>query len=306
MEERNENITITEQEARDFLIKYRDSGKSQTDIAKELGISAAMLSGFLSGKYEKTKTIRERVQALMEAHEKKKVAPKKPGYVMTSISKEVLNAIKHCKINKTVSIVYGDAGVGKTMAYKAYLKDDPMAVGFTAMPVYANIAGVNRLIARKLNIAGRGAIEITESILGKLEGSDRVIIIDEAQHLTIKAINHLRCISDAADIGICLIGNTEIYAKIKQARRDEDNAQIYSRFGMRRELSTADIKKADVQAVFGDYGIDDEAMEMLYRICQTKYGMRGAANVFVNTVAVFQELTASGIGQVMRDLNIGA
>lgn len=309
MEERELDITITEQEARDFLQRYKSGeggspARSQAAIAKELGISESAVSSFLSGTYKAPQKIVEKVQALMEANEKKKVAPKEPGYVQTSVSKAVINAIRYCHIQGKISVVYGDAGVGKTMAFREYMKN-PLAVGITISPTYASITGVNELLAEQLGVRERVARRITSEIVNKLRGSGRVLVIDEAQHLTVRTLNHLRCISDESGVGICFIGNEEIYTRMKGSGR-ADFAQLFSRIGMRRPVATTDITKADVQAVFGGYEMDEGAMDVLYRICRTKYGLRGAVNVFVNTAAVFQEITGSGIGQVMRDMNIGA
>ena len=51
--------------------------------------------------------------------------------------------------------------------------------------------------------------------------------------------------------------------------------------------------------------IDGESLDMLYRISQTSYGLRGAVNVFVNTAAVFEQITVPNVSRVMRDMNIG-
>ncbi len=75
---------------------------------------------------------------------------------------------------------------------------------------------------------------------------------------------------------------------------------------MRKQVLTTHITKEDTRAVFGQYEVSDDAIDVLYRICRTNYGLRGAVNVFVNTAAVFQEVTDSGVARVMKDMNIGA
>lgn len=132
-----------------------------------------------------------------------------------------------------------------------------------------------------------------------------MLIIDEAQHLTVRTLNHLRCISDESGVGIALIGNDEVYTKMKGSGR-ADFAQLFSRIGMRKQVLTSGITREDVEAVFSPYGIDGSALEVLFRICRTSYGLRGAVNVFVNTAAVFQEVTDAGVARVMKDMNIGA
>mgnify|MGYP001048297597 CR=1 FL=1 len=298
--------TMSQEEAVRFLQTYKEeTKKTQAAVARELGISEGALSGFLKGSYKTPWTVCEKVAALQRVHEKKKVAPKEPGYVPTSISRTVINAIRYCHIQGKISVVYGDAGIGKTMAARQYLKEDSLAVGITISPTYASITGVNELLAEQLGVRERVARKITSEIVAKLRGSGRVLIIDEAQHLTVRTLNHLRCISDESGVGIALIGNDEVYTKMKGSGR-ADFAQLFSRIGMRKQVLTSGITREDVEAVFSPYGIDGSALEVLFRICRTSYGLRGAVNVFVNTAAVFQEVTDAGVARVMKDMNIGA
>lgn len=301
-----EERKLATEEAVDYLKRYKEeTGKTQAAIARQLGISESALSSFLSGTYKTPWKVCEKVAALQKVCEKKKVAPKEPGYVPTSVSQTVMNAIRYCHIQGKIAVVYGDAGVGKTMAVRQYLKDDGLAVGITISPTYASITGVNELLAEQIGVRERVARKITSEIIGKLKGSGRVLIIDEAQHLTVRTLNHLRCISDESGVGIALIGNDEVYTKMKGSGRS-DFAQLFSRIGMRRQVLTSSITREDVEAVFGQYDIDGSALEVLYRICRTSYGLRGAVNVFVNTAAVFQEVTDAGVARMMQDMNIGA
>ena len=245
-----------------------------------------------------------KVQELLSLREKKKVAPTKPDYVETGICRTVLNAIKYSHIQGQVSVVYGDAGIGKTMAFRRYLEENSLAVGITISPTYSSITGVNELLAEQIGVRERVARRITKEIVLKLRDSGRVIIIDEAQHLTTRTLNHLRCISDESGVGICLIGNLEVYTRMKGSGK-ADFAQLFSRIGMAKPIMTIDITRDDVNRIFGQYEIDEEPLDMLYRICQTNYGLRGAVNVFVNTAAVFEQITVANVTKVMRDMNIG-
>lgn len=74
---------------------------------------------------------------------------------------------------------------------------------------------------------------------------------------------------------------------------------------MRKQVLVGNISKNDVQTVFGEMVPEQDAIEILYRICRTNYGLRGAVNVFINTAAVFEQITASGLTKMMREMNIG-
>lgn len=301
----SEERLMTEQEAIEALKGYiSDSGKTQTAVAKELDVSTGMLSSFLKGAYKAPHTVIPKIQELLRMREKKKVAPREPDYADTGISRIVLNAIRYSHIQGKISVVYGDAGIGKTMAFRHYLEENSLAVGVTISPTFSSITGVNELLAEQLGVRERVARRITSEIIAKLKHSGRVIVIDEAQHLTTRTLNHLRCMSDESGVGICLIGNLEVYTRMKGSGK-ADFAQLFSRIGMAKPVMTIDITRDDVQRIFGQYEVDEESMEMLHRISQTNYGLRGAVNVFVNTAAVFEQVTAANVTKVMRDMNIG-
>ena len=301
--ERTEHMGYVE--ACNFIKQYmRSTGKTQSQVARELDVSASALSGFLSGTYKTPHTIISKIEELASISTQKKVAPKEPEFIETSISRDVINAIRYSHLQGKISVVYGDAGIGKTMAFRNYLDQNTLAVGITISPTYSSITGVNEKLAEQLGVRERVSRRQTQEIVNKLRGSGRVVVIDEAQHLTVRALNHLRCISDESGIGLCFIGNDEVYSKLKGSGR-ADFAQLFSRIGMRKQVLVSNITKQDVRSVFGRYIVEDEAMELLYRICRTNYGMRGAVNVFINTAAVFEEITGTGLTKMMREMNIG-
>ena len=84
-----------------------------------------------------------------------------------------------------------------------------------------------------------------------------------------------------------------------------DFAQLFSRIGMRREVLTVTITLEDIKKVFAEACLDSEALELLYKIARTNYGLRGAVNVFVNTAAVFGAVDAPSLARMGKDMNIG-
>lgn len=301
-----QEMEMTIEQAVQFLKSYiTRTGKTQTAVAQELGISSGALSSFLAGSYKTPHTIVPKVRNLAELSEKKKVTLSDPPYVETTISRMVGNAMKYSHLRGKIAVVYGDAGIGKTQAFRQYLKENSLAVGITISPTYASITGVNELLAERLGVRERVARKITSELVSRLKGSGRVILIDEAQHLTVRALNHIRCLADEAEVGVCLIGNEEVYSKLKGSGK-ADFAQLFSRIGMREPVSVHNITKADVGKVFGAAQLKADALDILCQICHTGYGLRGAVNVFVNTAAMFgEEITAGTLARMMREMNIG-
>ena len=300
-----ENMELSYEQAVKLVQDYKqETGKTQTAIANELGISDAALSSFLRGSYKTPHMIVPKVAELLKVTGKRKVAPKEPAFVETTVAKRVMEAISYCHLQGKIAVVYGDAGVGKTQAVRAYLRENSLAIGITISPSYASITGVNELIADQLGIRERVARRIYAEIIGKLKDSGRVLIIDEAQHLTVRALNHLRCMSDESGVGIALIGNEEVYTKMKGSGK-ADFAQLFSRIGMRREVLTSTTTKEDIRKVFAEAHLEEDALELLYRIARTAYGLRGAVNVFVNTAAVFGSVDAPSLARMGKEMNIG-
>lgn len=293
------------QNAIDSLREYiAKSGKTQTAVGTELGISGGAISSFLSGKYKTPHTLIPKVFALLSMNAKKAVAPKAPDFAETSISRTVYNAIAYAHLRGVIAVVYGDAGVGKTSTVREYVKNDSLALLITISPTYSSITGVNELIAAQLGVRERVARRLTAEIVDRLKGSGRVLIVDEAQHLTVRALNHLRCMSDESGVGIALVGNEEVYSKLRGSGK-ADFAQLFSRVGMRKQVQTRDIKMEDIKSIFGKYELDDGVLKLLGGVANTPYGLRGAVNVYINTAAVYGEVTEKGMVKVMRDMNIG-
>lgn len=300
------NVMMTYEQAVAWIDAHMEKKHiSQTAMAKELNISGGALSSYRNRKYPNPETITLKVQELAKLHEKKVLAPKAPDFVETTVANQVTQAIAYAHTRGVVSVAYGDAGVGKTTAVKEYLKQHQLAIGITIIPTYASLTGVNELLSDVLGVRERTDRKITRDIISKLKDSGRVIIVDEAQHLTTRAIEHLRSISDMSGVGVCFVGNEQIYAKLLGSRK-ADYAQLFSRIAMKKMVTVSTNTINDIYKIFAGHGLDEQAMEILYRISRTNYGLRGAINVYINTVGVFEDVTPENLSKIIKDMNIAA
>lgn len=301
-----EEVKTNYEEAVAWVKEYMArKGLSQATMAKVLDVSAGALSSYLSNKYPNPEHITRKVAEVMEQQQKKLLEPQAPDYAETTVTRLVIQAIGIAHMRGVVSVAYGDAGVGKTTAVNHYLQENNLAIGITIIPTYASLTGVNELLSEALGVRERTDRKITREIVDKLKGSGRVIIVDEAQHLTVRAIEHLRSISDVAGIGVCFVGNETIYTKLIGSHRAEF-AQLYSRIGIRKPVTVDTNCREDIYRIFARYDLDEDILDMLYRISRTGYGLRGAVNAFINTIGVFGELTLENLTKVVRDLNIAS
>jgi len=304
MGNQDEKNNMTYEDAVAALREYiRSTGKKQVDVATEMGLSGALVSSFLAGTYKTPHTVIPKVAELVKLNEKKKVSPKEPDFAETSVSRTVFNAVSYAHLRGTVAVVYGDAGVGKTYAVREYIRQHSLALAVTASPTYASITGINELLAEQLGVRERVARRITREIIGKLKNSGRVVIVDEAQHLTARTLDHLRCVSDESGVGIAFIGNEEVYKRLYGSGRAEF-AQLFSRIGMRKQVLANRLTEEDINSVFGAYGLEKGAIDILAAVAKTNYGLRGAVNVFINAAAVYGAVDKGGLVKVMRDMDI--
>jgi DNA transposition AAA+ family ATPase len=282
-------------EAIEQLKLYKEqSGRKQEDIGRELGISSSYMSQFMGGTYKSPHTLIPKVRQLVKIFEERRTRPTEPPFAATAISRAVMSIITYCHLQGKLGVAYGDAGTGKTVACREYCKRNIDAIMITADPCYASVAGVAELLARKIGIKERVSRRIYEEIASKLAGTMRVIIVDEAQHLTVKAIDQLRSINDACGVGVALIGNEAVYTKMRDGTAAE-LAQLYSRIGSRARIQTSQIGIDDIFAVFAKANLEKEAADVLHRISRTNYGLRGAVNVYINAINGFQISDNSGI-----------
>lgn len=261
---------------RDLLREHlNETGKSQAEVAKSIGLSSATLSGFIRGTYAgDMNEVAERIANYLSRQEKRLAAPQEPGFVETSIASEVLTVAEFTHTRRTIGLVYGDAGIGKTIALAQYAANHPGNVIYLRARVDLKSAGaIVTEIMEKLGKRdyGNRRIEVT-TVIQALKGSDRMIIIDEAQRLSYSAIETLRDIHDEAGIGLLLAGNRDIYDRMR-GRKGALFAQLFSRVGMRRYLQCKDVIKDDVQKIFEQGGpLDSKCLTYLYNVATQSSG----------------------------------
>ena len=100
---------IEQEQAIQKLLTYKETtGKTQSEIAKELDISDPQLSQFLKGVYKSPHMIIPKIEQLFELKAQKEIAPKAPEYKQTSISSKVYKLIEYCHIQGKIAVAYGD------------------------------------------------------------------------------------------------------------------------------------------------------------------------------------------------------
>lgn len=294
----------------------KESGISQARIAPLMGVSMTALSQYRNGKYKgdsdaveaKIKEYLDTVEAQQEIKEKVQEFKADEDYIPTSISEEIYRMIRYAQLNGGIAIAHGDAGIGKTKAAQKFVRENPtQAIYLEMSPVAGTLTNMLRLLARALRIPeSTNKFNLIMDIRDKLEGTNRVIIIDEAQHLKLSALEQIRTLADPNSItgtkgvGIVLIGNTEVYSRLK-GKQQAQFAQLFSRIKMSKYYSTLNITNDDVQMLFP--AVKDKELQFLTGVCKSKWGIRGAVNVYENSLNN-EDISFNGLFAMARTLGI--
>ena len=300
----------------------KDTGISQAKAAPMMGLSPTALSQYRNSKYDKgdIAETERKLEEFFRAYEEQmaateKALPYRPvqDYIPTSISEDVSKLIRYCQIEKGMVIIHGDAGIGKTKGAEKFVRDNPAAsVYIQATPSIGTLGNLLKIIARTLKVPEcRNKLDLMLAIRDKLEGTNKVIIIDEAQHLQLRALEEIRAWADPnpitgkSGVGIALIGNTEVYTRMV-GKQEARFAQLFSRIRMNRYYSTHKVTDDDVKKLFPKLAEDGMKKEMtfLHGICQSKWGIRGAVNVYDNAINN-ENISYDGLYSMARNMGIG-
>ena len=308
-----------QQRVEKFLV---DKDVSQAKAAPMMGVSQTALSQWRRSMYDKgnVEELENKISEFFRAQDAKEQAAKKTTpyrmireYVPTSISEDVYQLIKYCQLEKGMVVIHGDAGIGKTKGAEKFARENPAStIYIQATPSSGTLKSTLKLLARALKLPeSRTNLDLIMDIREKLEGTQKVIIIDEAQHLKLTALEEIRTLSDASPItghsgtGIVLIGNTEVYNRMT-GKQEARFAQLFSRIRMNRYYSTQRVAAEDMRKLFPLLAEKEhkQELEFLHGISQSKWGIRGAVNVYNNAVNN-ENITYKGLYSMARAMGIG-
>lgn len=258
-------------ETRTALANFiEQSGKSQRQISRETGLSTSVISQFLNGSYtgdneEIAKTIG---QYLTISKGRLNAVSTTQFYPELYNTKEVLFTCFYAHRHNEIALVTGDAGAGKTAALRYYVDTSTGVIFVTANACTTSATAILGLICKELGmqIPGRKAA-LMNVLVDKLTGSNRLIIIDEADHLSLDALQAVRNLNDLAGVGIVLSGNDKIYRQMKAGRRSYEFDQLRTRIVVRKKVVN-DYTIDELTAIFP--GLNQECIGYLLKLANAE------------------------------------
>jgi len=272
-----DNLPVDVAEQRAWLNQHKaDSGSSWTLLAQQIGIASGTLSVFATDKYQGdndriAREIYRHRQYLTTQAELDTEAPVLPGYIETPTSRRLQSLLQWAHRGRMVAAACGP-GIGKTISSENY-RDAVSNVWLVVMR--PSTGGMNGMLISTLAALGdrgaRGSNQaLSDRVIERVTNTNGLIIFDEAQHLTERAIEEVRSWHDATGVGIAFFGNATVLARIEGGARKAAFAQLYSRIAMRHTQNLP--SNQDVEVIAAAWGIED--MKQL-QFCIAKAKMPG-------------------------------
>jgi len=275
-----------EVDARTWLNAHKaETGKSWPQLGALADVNGNTISTFASGKYggdnasiaTKVLAYRDRIAVQSELAAD---LPMVPAWYDTPTAQRITQMLKWAQSGKMVMVV-GGPGIGKTKAAQRFAAGDPNVWLATMSP---STAGVATMLIEMGSAIGLGEIkgspqQLSRQIRARIANRSGLIIIDEAQELTDKALNELRGLHDATGVGIALFGNEKVVGQLDS--RKSALAQVTSRISL--PMIQPGALAGDIDALLDAWGIEDVGQ----RSFLTRLGnLPGALREMTHTIEV--------------------
>ncbi len=283
---------------------------TQAQLAREVGISSSAVNQWLQGVYAgDNEAIEAKLRIWLDAyHERRRSGeqmPAAPDWVPTPTGQRIIGALGYAQVAGDIAVIYGGAGVGKTSAIRHYATGALQVWHVTMTPASASVVTALEEICAAIGINEQGgAARLHRAIVRRVRGTGGLIVIDEAQHLSTAALDQIRSIHDATGIGIALVGNTEVYARMTGGNRAAYLDRLYSRIGKRLHVraSTAD----DVAALIAAWAVEGKCRSTLAEIARRPGALRTVTKVLrlagMHALAEGKQTCCDHIGRAWREL----
>lgn len=270
---------------------------TQAAIAKETGVSDATISAFRKGTYKgNNAAIAQALTSWYGNWQRQCELPEPPSFVVTQTVRELRDLFQAVRMMRCINVIVGASGVGKTVTAEDYCSN-PNTWMITLSPSRSSVTECLLELADALSLEDvtrrKGAL--SRAIRRRLSGTRGLVIVDEADHLCVDALEELRAIQDATHVGMVLIGNPRGLARTS---RHDDLTRLFSRIARPRQIRKA--RKADVLAIAGAWGITGENELVTVQAIAEK---PGALRVLTHTLNQAW-LTASGEGGPLTEKHI--
>jgi len=286
--------------ARRFKAFRQVAGLSQRDAATLLRTSDSIVSQVETGTYAgNVDRIVASMQRAMKRFAERSKTPAKPRFRKTVVAEKVLHLLRWAHLDRSLFVVLGDPGIGKTMASLRYARSEKDVIHITLGPGCSPRSVLHDL-TDALRIPWRNAVrDMRREIISALKGTDILVVTDDGDWLGHHqdTLHHLRIIQEDALIGMVILATPAFESDLRR-RANGTTQQFLDRAAVHRLQSSSD---DDLDTVTREYELDAEARRVL------RLGCGGSARRAVNAVRLAARMgdgaiTAPRIESALKNL----
>ncbi|HUO23669.1 MAG TPA: AAA family ATPase [Caulobacteraceae bacterium] len=221
------------------LMAFRDAnGYSWGQLGIATDIASSTLSQWGPGRYAgDNRKVAWKVARFFRSHDERTRleidAPDIPHFHPTETSRKIMAQCSWAQRGK-IAVVCGPPGISKTASFLQYQATHPnVHLGAMNPATRAPGAMLNKLLKPLgAHQPGSNTQNLMSILCDRLAGSDALLIVDEAQHLTDVSLEVLRAIHDEIGAGIVFGGNATVLTRLQGGARKAEFAQLFSRVSM--------------------------------------------------------------------------
>jgi len=224
MNEKTIELSLKEE----FITFLEQFNISQAAAARGVGVSATAINQYVSptGYPGNVVQLEKKIKEFMRRTVDKREV-RTENLVSFSITEAMYQYFDMAQIEAGLVVLTANPGLGKSIACRAYQKENPTTVLIEVDPGYS-APSLLQEICKALGISVSYDMHAMMSdLIDKLKDSGRLLIIDEADGLTFKALETIRRLKDKAGIGLALVGMRQLYANMRG--KQGQFAQLHSR-----------------------------------------------------------------------------
>ena len=211
----------------------RTNGLTLKQLGQKLGRNEGFVNKYLNSVPEgDIASFEERITDMLKREARKRSW--ESVYFQTDAADACFSVFDLVREASDIGLIHGPAGYGKSVAFRKYLEDHRTVIGFTAMEGSGSQYDVMRGISSCLDMRRWNPREtkLADYLVGKLKGSERCVLIDNAQRLYLSGFRWMMDFHDNTGVSFVLIGNPEVMDKLN------GNDQLSSRIGIQVDIST--------------------------------------------------------------------
>lgn len=235
-----DEIPVDVEEMRDWANGWRNQNNlSWSKFGEAVDIPGGTLQPFCKGNYAGdndriARAIYKFRQGVQNRENKMDGIPVDPGYFATPTSELIQELLAVAATGEMTLGSFGP-GCGKTITARDFMGRVSPVWMITMDEVTKSTNSMIRLVEASIGLKSirNWPSRISQEIITFLRKRRATLIIDEANHLTLAALEQLRAWHDATGVGICLLGNEELIARIEVGRERDAFARLNSRISQR-------------------------------------------------------------------------